>query len=242
MILKSLAKEKLSSQKIYNIDKDKEKYWSPIDFYVGGAEHATRHLIYARFWHKFLYDLKLVPTSEPYMKRTSHGMILAAEGEKMSKSKFNVKNPDDIIAQYGSDTFRMYEMFLGPLEQSKPWDTKGIDGVHRFLRKFWRLFFDNDGNLDLAIANGHVQDNIQQIEKNVPYRQTTQLLRNNGGSPLTFDDPFAWEFPEDYEGACCRALFGGFQVTVTGRLHLILPARRFQHWPSWSGWRTARPR
>ena len=107
--------------------------------YVGGAEHATRHLIYARFWHKFLYDEKLVPTAEPYRKRTSHGLILAGGGLKMSKSKGNIVNPDDIIKRFGADALRVYEMFMGPFEQAIVWDENGLVGVRRFLEKVWRL-------------------------------------------------------------------------------------------------------
>ena len=121
------------------VDPKIEKYWSPVDFYIGGAEHATRHLIYARFWHKFLYDLKLVPTKEPYKKRTAHGMILAEDGEKMSKSRGNVINPDEIIKLYGADTLRIYEMFIGPFDQTVVWNTNSIIGSRRFVEKVWRL-------------------------------------------------------------------------------------------------------
>ncbi|HHV04538.1 MAG: leucine--tRNA ligase [Bacteroidales bacterium] len=198
------------------------KYWQDVDLYIGGTEHATGHLIYSRFWNKFLYDLRYVCKDEPFRKLVNQGMIQGRSSfvyrikntntfvscnlkdsyetteihvdvnlvtgdrldldafrawnpeykdaefilengeyicgwaiEKMSKSMFNVVNPDTICARYGADTLRMYEMFLGPLEQSKPWDTNGIDGVHRFLRKFWRLFFDKDGNL---YVNNHVPD------------------------------------------------------------------------------------
>ena len=110
-----------------------------VDWYNGGMEHTTLHLLYSRFWHKFLYDLKLVPTSEPYMKRTSHGMILAEGGEKMSKSRGNVINPDDIIKTYGADTLRLYEMFMGPFDQAVSWSTESIIGPRRFLEKVWRV-------------------------------------------------------------------------------------------------------
>ncbi|MDO8660043.1 MAG: class I tRNA ligase family protein [Candidatus Parcubacteria bacterium] len=110
-----------------------------VDWYNGGMEHTTLHLLYSRFWHKFLYDLKLVPTSEPYEKRTSHGMILAAEGEKMSKSKGNVVNPDDIIKTYGADTLRIYEMFMGPFDQAVSWNTDSMIGPRRFLERVWNL-------------------------------------------------------------------------------------------------------
>ena len=115
------------------------KYWTPVDWYNGGMEHTTLHLLYSRFWHKFLYDEKLVPTAEPYKKRTSHGLILAGGGVKMSKSKGNVVNPDDIIKRFGADALRVYEMFMGPFEQAISWDEKGLVGVRRFLEKVWRL-------------------------------------------------------------------------------------------------------
>ena len=120
-------------------DKEKLKYWMPIDWYNGGMEHTTLHLLYSRFWNNFFYDIGLVPTSEPYAKRTSHGLILAEDGEKMSKSRGNVINPDDIIAEYGADTLRCYEMFIGPFDQPVPWDSKGVIGVRRFLEKVFGL-------------------------------------------------------------------------------------------------------
>jgi leucyl-tRNA synthetase len=199
------------------VDKDKEKYWMPVDLYVGGAEHAVLHLLYARFWHKVLFDLGYVSTKEPFQKLVNQGMIQGRsnfvyrvkgenkfvsyglkdkhdvsvlyvdvsivendildidafkksrkdakdaefilengkylcgwEVEKMSKSKYNVVNPDAIIVKYGADTMRMYEMFLGPLEQFKPWNTQGIDGVFKFIRRFWNLFHKDDGTLDLS--------------------------------------------------------------------------------------------
>ncbi len=115
------------------------KYWTPVDWYNGGMEHTTLHLLYSRFWHKFLFDIGAVPTSEPYMKRTSHGMILAAGGEKMSKSKGNVVNPDDIVNRYGADTLRVYEMFMGPFDQAIAWNEENIIGPRRFLERVWRL-------------------------------------------------------------------------------------------------------
>jgi leucyl-tRNA synthetase len=115
------------------------KYWTPVDWYNGGMEHTTLHLLYSRFWHKFLYDLNLVPTKEPYKKRTSHGLILAKGGEKMSKSRGNVINPDEIVSLYGADTLRVYEMFMGPFDQAIEWNTDSIIGCRRFLEKVWRL-------------------------------------------------------------------------------------------------------
>ncbi len=114
-------------------------YWSPIDWYNGGMEHTTLHLLYSRFWHKFLYDIGVVPTKEPYQKRTSHGMILGGNGEKMSKSKGNVINPDDIVEEFGADTFRVYEMFMGPFDQSASWSMDSIRGCSKFLDRVWNL-------------------------------------------------------------------------------------------------------
>ncbi len=119
---------------------EKLKYWMPVDWYNGGMEHTTLHLLYSRFWNIFLHDCGLVPESEPYAKRTSHGMVLGEGGEKMSKSRGNVINPDDVVKQYGADVFRLYEMFIGPFDQAAAWDTKGISGLDRFIKKIWKLF------------------------------------------------------------------------------------------------------
>ncbi|MBR2133167.1 MAG: leucine--tRNA ligase [Eubacterium sp.] len=115
------------------------KYWGPVDWYNGGMEHTTLHLLYSRFWHKFLYDIGVVPTKEPYAKRTSHGMILGENGEKMSKSRGNVVNPDEIVDTYGADTMRLYEMFIGDFEKAAPWNSDSIKGCKRFLERFWNL-------------------------------------------------------------------------------------------------------
>jgi len=125
-------------------------YWKKVDLYFGGAEHATGHLLYARFWTKFLKDRGHLKVDEPFQQLINQGMILAEDGQKMSKRYKNVINPDDVVAKYGADTLRLFEMFLGPLEQSKPWDTDSIEGVHRFLRKFWRLYHDSDNNFNLS--------------------------------------------------------------------------------------------
>jgi leucyl-tRNA synthetase len=120
------------------------EYWKQVDLYVGGSEHATGHLLYSRFWTKFLHDLGYISWDEPFQKLVNQGMIMGEDGQKMSKRWGNVVNPDDVCAQYGADTLRLYEMFLGPLEDSKPWNTNGIEGVSRFLGKFWRLFFEGE--------------------------------------------------------------------------------------------------
>ena len=115
------------------------KYWLPVDWYNGGMEHTTLHLLYSRFWHKFLYDNQVVPCPEPYQKRTSHGMILGENGEKMSKSRGNVVNPDDIVNDYGADTLRTYEMFIGAFDLSASWSENGVKGCRRFLERVWKL-------------------------------------------------------------------------------------------------------
>ncbi len=126
-------------------DRSKERYWMPVDLYVGGVEHAVLHLLYARFWHKVLYDCGCVSTTEPFQKLVNQGMILGENGEKMSKSRGNVVNPDEVIEAWGADAFRLYEMFMGPLEAVKPWKSDGIVGTHRFLSRMWRLLLDAKG-------------------------------------------------------------------------------------------------
>jgi leucyl-tRNA synthetase len=214
------------------VAKEKVDYWQNVDLYLGGSEHATGHLLYARFWTKFLYDMGYISFDEPFQKLINQGMILGRsslvyrnvkgeyvskskltgdehpihvdinfvdndkldleafknwreeyknaefileddgtyicghEVEKMSKSKFNVQTPDELVEKFGADTLRMYEMFLGPLEQSKPWDIKGINGVHNFLRKYWRLFFDENGNVSLSDGEP-TKDNLKTLHKTI---------------------------------------------------------------------------
>ncbi|MFC4023661.1 leucine--tRNA ligase [Oceanobacillus longus] len=135
-------------------DPEALKEWLPIDIYIGGAEHAVLHLLYARFWHKFLYDIGVVSTKEPFQKLYNQGMILGEGNEKMSKSKGNVVNPDDIVVSHGADTLRLYEMFMGPLDASVAWSTNGLDGARRFLDRVWRLFINEDGKLSDKIIDG----------------------------------------------------------------------------------------
>lgn len=151
-------------------DKEKLAEWLPVDIYIGGAEHAVLHLLYARFWHKFLYDIGVVTTKEPFQKLFNQGMILGEGNEKMSKSKGNVVNPDDIIASHGADTLRMYEMFMGPLDASIAWSTNGLDGSRRFLDRIWRLFVEEDGTLSPKVKD---REDIQ-LEK--VYHQTVKKV------------------------------------------------------------------
>ncbi|WP_369021867.1 leucine--tRNA ligase [Ligilactobacillus salivarius] len=149
-----------NNHEVANYEKLKE--WLPVNLYVGGAEHAVLHLLYARFWHKFLYDLGVVPTKEPFQKLVNQGMILGSNHEKMSKSKGNVVNPDDIVEQYGADTLRLYEMFMGPLDASIPWSEEGLGGAHKFINRVWNLLIDENDNLRdrVTTINNHDLDKI----------------------------------------------------------------------------------
>ena len=129
-------------------DSEDEKYWMPVDLYVGGVEHAVLHLLYSRFWHHVLHDLGLVSTREPFKKLFNQGMIGGEDGQKMSKSRGNVVNPDDVVDKYGADSFRVYEMFMGPLDKSKPWNTKGLQGSYRFIQKVWKICIENREKLN----------------------------------------------------------------------------------------------
>jgi leucyl-tRNA synthetase len=134
------------------VDPAKERYWMPVDLYVGGSEHAVLHLLYARFWHKVLYDIGLVSTPEPFKKLVHQGIVLGEDNQKMSKSRGNVVNPDDIMDQFGADAVRLYEMFMGPLEAVKPWNTRGVEGVTRFLERAWRLMVNEEGRLSSTVV------------------------------------------------------------------------------------------
>lgn len=156
-------------------DSEKLKKWQPTDLYVGGAEHAVLHLLYARFWHKFLYDIGVVPTKEPFQKLFNQGMLLK-DGDKMSKSRGNVINPDDIVVQYGADTLRLYEMFMGPLEATKEWTEEGIEGARRFLERVWRLFIDEEGKVRDRITT--YNDGTLDIVYNQTVKKVTDDYEN----------------------------------------------------------------
>lgn len=151
-------------------DPEQLKKWLPVDLYIGGAEHAVLHLLYARFWHKFLYDLDIVPTKEPFQKLYNQGMILGEGNEKMSKSKGNVVNPDDVVEQYGADTLRLYEMFMGPLDAAIAWSEEGLEGARKFLDRVWRLYINENNQLSEKI--------VEKANKNleVVYNQTVQKV------------------------------------------------------------------
>ena len=153
------------------VDPEAEKYWGQVDFYIGGAEHAVLHLLYARFWHKVLYDIGVVSHDEPFKKLMNQGLILGTDGEKMSKSRGNVVNPDDVIAEYGADSLRMYEMFMGPIERAKPWNTEGLGGIHRFLNRIWRIYVNEDGRL-----NQHIKESGAGETFIKAYHKTVQVV------------------------------------------------------------------
>jgi leucyl-tRNA synthetase len=163
-------------------DVEKEKYWmgsGGVDLYIGGAEHAVLHLLYSRFWHKLLYDLGYVSTKEPFKKLINQGMILGEDGQKMSKSRGNVVNPDKVIADYGADSMRLYEMFMGPLEAMKPWSMQGVEGVHRFLYKVWRTIVNED--------TGEVVEAVQDADADeATLRLLNQTIKKVGDDIETF--------------------------------------------------------
>lgn len=189
-------------------------YWSPVDWYNGGMEHTTLHLLYSRFWHKFLYDIGVVPTKEPYQKRTSHGMILGEGGEKMSKSRGNVVNPNDIVAEYGADTMRLYIMFIGDFEKAAPWSPKAVKGCRRFLDRVWNLSETCSEDLNYTPANERsihrtirkVADDIEEMKFNTAIAALMSLVNDyyaNGASKgdmkalLLMLSPFAPHIAEE---------------------------------------------
>jgi leucyl-tRNA synthetase len=144
-------------------DSEIERAWMPIDLYVGGSEHAVLHLMYARFWHKVLYDLGHVSTKEPFLKLRHQGIILGEDSRKMSKSRGNVVNPDEVVSEYGADAMRLFEMFMGPLEEMKPWSTRGVEGVFRFLNRVWRLYLDEDGSIHPDVKDGALTPDLEHV-------------------------------------------------------------------------------
>ncbi len=190
-------------------------YWGPVDWYNGGMEHTTLHLLYSRFWHKFLYDIGVVPTKEPYAKRTSHGMILGENGEKMSKSRGNVVNPDDIVSEYGADTMRLYEMFIGDFEKAAPWSSSSIRGCRRFLERVWFLqdkLVDGEGIRPALEVSIHktirkVGEDIEGLKYNTAIAAMMALMNDfdqNGGATreeyrilLLLLNPFAPHITEE---------------------------------------------
>jgi leucyl-tRNA synthetase len=185
-------------------DPEKLEKWLPVDMYIGGQEHAVLHLLYARFWHKVLYDIGVVPTKEPFQRLYNQGMILGENNEKMSKSKGNVVNPDDIVASHGADTLRLYEMFMGPLDASIAWSENGLDGSRRFLDRVWRLFVADNGELSDKIQDGVASESFERTYHQTVKKVTedfTELRFNVGISQLMvfINDAYKAEvLPKDY--------------------------------------------
>jgi leucyl-tRNA synthetase len=211
------------------VGKDAVNYWNEVDWYNGGMEHTTLHLLYSRFWHKFLYDIGVVPTSEPYAKRTSHGMILGEGGEKMSKSRGNVINPNDVVAQYGADTLRLYIMFIGDFEKAVPWSDTAVKGCKRFLDRIWNLASERiEGGEGYSEANERevnrtikkVGEDIESMKFNTAIASMMTLVnqfysnapsRGDMRSLLTLLSPFAphiaeelWEIQGFGGGLACQ--------------------------------------
>ncbi len=213
-------------------------YWSPVDWYNGGMEHTTLHLLYSRFWHKFLYDIGVAPTKEPYQKRTSHGMILGEGGEKMSKSRGNVVNPDDIVKAYGADTLRLYVMFIGDFEQAAVWSDQAVKGCKRFLDKVWNLAESCSDSLDYTPANEaavhktikKVADDIEAMKFNTAIAAMMTLVgefqknscsRGDMKTLVTLLSPFAPHVAEELwellggEGFVCRQSWPAYDESKT---------------------------
>ena len=167
-------------------DPDKLKYWLPVDLYNGGMEHVTLHLLYSRFWHKFLFDIGVVPTKEPYQKRVSHGMILAPDGQKMSKSRGNVVSPDEMVEKFGADAFRLYEMFLGPFDQVVKWQTDGIRGTYRFLEKVWRMSSSVEMNGRSSLSSDNQESEINKLIQKINSDIDKMQFNTNVSSLMEF--------------------------------------------------------
>jgi leucyl-tRNA synthetase len=176
---------------------DKEKFWMNVDLYVGGAEHAVLHLLYSRFWHKVLFDLGHVSTKEPFQRLVNQGMILGEDGQKMSKSRGNVVNPDDVIGAFGADSMRLFEMFMGPLEQSKAWSTTGVQGVYRFLGRVWRLYIGEDGKLRPEIQTQSMSEKQKRLTHQLIHKVTQDLDRMAFNTAISAFMVFSNEFAKE---------------------------------------------
>ncbi|MBK6772764.1 MAG: class I tRNA ligase family protein [Ignavibacteria bacterium] len=170
-------------------DPEKEKLWMPVDLYIGGSEHSVLHLIYARFWYKILFDLGYVSHTEPFKKLFNQGMILGEDGVKMSKSRGNVINPDDVIKEFGADSMRLFEMFMGPLEATKPWSTKGIEGLSRFLNRVWRLVTDENTGL---IKSGIVNEVPEIKEKKLLHKTIKKVTEDIEDGDMKFNTAISY--------------------------------------------------
>jgi leucyl-tRNA synthetase len=222
------------------VDPSKEQYWMPVDLYIGGSEHAVLHLLYSRFWHKVLYDIGVVTTPEPFKRLVHQGIVLGEDNQKMSKSRGNVVNPDEMIDRFGADAVRLYEMFMGPLEAMKPWSTRGVEGVTRFLERVWRLIVNEEGRLSHAIVSStptleqqrllhqttkKVSEDIEHLRFNTAISQMmifTNEMTKLDQRPRTVIEPFV-------------LLLSPFAPHITEELWSLLghdPSISQQAWPS----------
>ena len=214
-------------------------YWSPVDWYNGGMEHTTLHLLYSRFWHKFLYDIGVVPTKEPYQKRTSHGMILGEGGEKMSKSRGNVVNPNDIVAAYGADTLRLYTMFIGDFEQAAVWSDNAVKGCKRFLDKVWNLAEGCSDSLDYTKAN---EAGIHKAIKKVADDIESMKFNTAIAAMMTLAGDFQKNGCSKGDMKTLVTLLSPFAPHVAEELWEMLGGDRFvcqQSWPAYDESKTA---
>ncbi len=219
------------------VDPELEKYWMPVDLYIGGSEHAVLHLLYARFWHKVLFDAGVVSTKEPFGQLLNQGMILGEDGEKMSKSRGNVINPDEIVERFGADAFRLYEMFMGPLTATKPWQTSGLNGTHRFLKRVWRLFIGLEGELvvddaepsDEALRAFHgtlkrVTSDTENLSFNTAISAMMEcvnvLTRDGGRMPRRLAVPFL-------------TMLEPYAPHIAEELHAVLGQDELLSWQAW---------
>jgi len=225
---------------------EKLKYWMPVDWYNGGMEHTVLHLLYSRFWNEFLYDIGVVPTREPYKKRTSHGIILASDGEKMSKSRGNVVNPDEIVEQFGADTLRTYIMFMGPFDQAVAWDTNGLVGVKRFLDKVWNQYenflsngrghaldFDYHSKHRIHITIKKISEDIDKMAFNTAVAAMMEYMNELSRGEVILDLEAAHAFLK---------LLNPFAPHISSELYALLQAKfggstqediTQGHWPTW---------
>jgi len=212
--------------------KEALNYWMPVDWYNGGMEHTTLHLLYSRFWHKFLYDIGVVNTPEPYMKRTSHGMILGENGEKMSKSRGNVVNPDIIVRDYGADTMRLYEMFIGDYEKTAPWNSASIKGCRRFLERLWQLAEEVKPGDSFSAANeSAIHKTIKKVGEDIENMKFNTAI----AALMTLMNQFFENGVNKAELRCFVQLINPFAPHITEEINEMLGGKSLVHapWPKY---------
>ena len=212
------------------VDKKKEKYWSPVDLYVGGTEHATRHLIYARFWHKFLFDIDVVNFKEPFLRLQNQGLILASDGRKMSKRWNNVVNPDDIVKTYGADTLRVYEMFMGPFDQSVAWNTDSIMGSRRFLEKVWRIG-QSVADREFSRSSGRVASEALQAKQTKLAQPDTQKFATSSATLEKLLHKTVKKVTEDIESMSFNTAISAMMILMN-EVEKNIESLKIENWKS----------